>query len=60
MTIGKPFKFIQGLINTKMMKFQTLDDDELISKQLIAAVMNFGTNPILATFKLEQRMLVEK
>jgi hypothetical protein len=42
------------------MKFQTLDDDELISKQLIAAVMNFGTNPILATFKLEQRMLVEK
>jgi hypothetical protein len=60
MTIGKPFKFIQGLINTKEMKFQTVDDEELINKQLIAAVMNYGANPIIATFKLEQRILNEK
>jgi hypothetical protein len=57
MVQGKPFQFIQGLINTRMMKFKTVDDETVIQKQLIAAVMNHGSQPTIVIFKLEQRMV---
>jgi hypothetical protein len=60
MVLGKPFKYIQGILNTRMMKFKMVDDENVIQRQLIAAVMNQGSQPTIASFKLEQNVVDEK